>query len=148
MRWRGLRSAVSPERQDTVDRLVGAVRNALQSLRRLMVDIYPPDLSGSGLPQALKDLTEPLRAEGIDVSFTVEPPPDMSPKAAAAIYRTAKEALTNVAKHAGASRVWVCLEKTDHNGGRPRSSRSPTTAWATRSRAPTAATKATWASRS
>jgi two-component system, NarL family, sensor kinase len=112
----GLRSAVSPERQDTVDRLVGAVRNALQSLRRLMVDIYPPDLSGPGLPQALKDLTEPLRTEGIDVSLTVEPPPDMSPKAAAAIYRTAKEALANAAKHAGASRVWVCLEKTDHNG--------------------------------
>jgi two-component system, NarL family, sensor kinase len=112
----GLRSAVSPERQDTVDRLVGAVRNALLSLRRLMVDIYPPDLSGSGLPQALRDLTEPLRAQGIDVSFTVEPPPEMSSQAAAAIYRTTKEALANVAKHAAASRVWVCLEKTEHNG--------------------------------
>ena len=112
----GLRSAVAADRQDTVDRLVGAVRNALQSLRRLMIDIYPPDLSGPGLTQAIKDLAEPLRAQGIDVSLDLTPPPELSPDAAAAIYRTTKEALVNVAKHASASRVWVRLEETRHDG--------------------------------
>jgi two-component system, NarL family, sensor kinase len=112
----GLRSAVAAERQDTVDRLVGAVRNALQSLRRLMIDIYPPDLSGPGLAQAIKDLAEPLRVQGIDVSLDVTPPPEMSSDAAATIYRTTKEALVNVVKHAEASRVWVCLEETVHDG--------------------------------
>jgi two-component system, NarL family, sensor kinase len=111
-----LRATVPPERQDTVERLAVAVRNALQSLRRLMTDIYPPDLSGPGLAMALTDLTEPLQAQGIVVSLDVEPPPELSPAAAAAIYRTAKEALVNVAKHAEASRVWVCLERTEHDG--------------------------------
>ena len=107
-----LRSSVPADRQDTVDRLVGAVRNALQSLRRLMTDIYPPDLSGPGLAGAIEDLVEPLRAQGVAVSLDVQPPPELSPDAAAAIYRTAKEALLNVANHAEAQQVWVSLEQT------------------------------------
>ena len=107
-----LRSSVPADRQDTVDRLVGAVRNALQSLRRLMTDIYPPDLSGPGLAGAIEDLVEPLRAQGVAVSLDVQPPPELSPDAAAAIYRTAKEALLNVATHAEAQQVWVSLEQT------------------------------------
>jgi signal transduction histidine kinase len=111
-----LRSTVPAERQDTVDRLIGGVRNALQSLRRLMIDIYPPDLSGPGLALAINDLVEPLRAQGVLVLLDVDPPPELSPEAAAAIYRTVKEALTNVAEHAGASRAWVCLERTELDG--------------------------------
>jgi signal transduction histidine kinase len=107
-----LRSSVPADRQDTVDRLVGAVRNALQSLRRLMTDIYPPDLSGPGLVGAIEDLVEPLRAQGVTVSLDVEPPPELSPEAAAVIYRTAKEALLNVANHAEAQHAWVSLEQT------------------------------------
>jgi signal transduction histidine kinase len=107
-----LRSSVPADRQETVDRLVGAVRNALQSLRRLMTDIYPPDLSGPGLAGAIEDLVEPLRAQGVTVSLDLQPPPELSPEAAAAIYRTAKEALLNVANHAEAQHVWVSLELT------------------------------------
>src|SRR3712207_9378833 len=47
--FRSLRNSVPEERQPTVDKLVGAVRHAAQSRRRLMVDISPPDLSGPGL---------------------------------------------------------------------------------------------------
>ena len=52
----GLRGSISPDRLPTVDRVIGAVRHAVQSLRRLMIDIYPPDLSGPGLPAAVADL--------------------------------------------------------------------------------------------
>jgi signal transduction histidine kinase len=112
-----LRASVPADRQATVDRLVGAVRSAVQSLRRLMIDIYPPDLSGPGLCVAISDLVEPLRARGTVVSLEIDPPPDLSPEAAAVIYRTAKEALVNAASHAEAQRVWVCLEQTEHEGG-------------------------------
>ncbi|HEX2075401.1 MAG TPA: ATP-binding protein [Geodermatophilus sp.] len=111
-----LRASVPPERQATVDRLVGAIRNAVQSLRRLMVDIYPPELSGAGLATAMQDLTEPLRTQGVEVSVDTGPLPEMSPNAAAVLYRTAKEALVNVANHAKATRVWVTLEETRHQG--------------------------------
>lgn len=107
-----LRSSVPAAQQPGVDRLVGAVRHAVGSLRRLMVDIYPPDLSGPGLAVALGDLVEPLRARGLTVSVDTGPLPELSPATAAAVYRTAKEALANVAAHAGASAVWVRLEET------------------------------------
>jgi signal transduction histidine kinase len=82
-----------------------------------MTDIYPPDLSGPGLVVAIEDLVEPLRAQGLVVSLDVEPPPELSPEAAAVIYRTAKEALVNVANHAEAQHVWICLEQTHHEHG-------------------------------
>ncbi|HEX2074164.1 MAG TPA: ATP-binding protein [Geodermatophilus sp.] len=109
-----LRASVPPERQPTVDRLVGAVRHAVQSLRRLMVDIYPPELSGPGLVTAVQDLAEPLRDQGVDVTVDAAPLPAMGPDAAAALYRTAKEALANAGKHAGAGHVWVTLEPAAH----------------------------------
>ena len=107
-----LRTSVPAEQRDTVDRLVGAVRHAVGSLRRLMVEIYPPDLSGAGLGVALADLSEPLRSSGLTVYLDAVPLPELSQATAAAVYRTAKEALANVAAHSGASRVWVRLEES------------------------------------
>jgi signal transduction histidine kinase len=108
-----LRSSLPEERRKDADRLIAALRRAVQSLRRLMVDLYPPDLSGPGLVDAIEDLTAPLQAEGIDVSVHASPMPELSKETAAVLYRTAKEALTNVARHAGASRVWVSIGPVD-----------------------------------
>ncbi|HZH20061.1 MAG TPA: ATP-binding protein [Geodermatophilus sp.] len=113
-----LRSSLPEERQPTVDRLVGAVRHAVQSLRRLMVDIYPPDLSGPGLGVAIADSAEPLRAAGVEVLMDAAPLPDTAPEVTAVLYRTAKEALANVAHHAQAKRTWITLEETSLRGGR------------------------------
>ncbi len=113
-----LRGSLPEERQPTVDKLVGAVRHAVQSLRRLMVDIYPPDLSGPGLGVAIADSAEPLRAAGIEVLIDAAPLPETSPEVTAALYRTAKEALANVGHHAQAKRAWVTLEETELRGAR------------------------------
>ncbi len=111
-----LRNSVPEERQPTVDKLVGAIRHAVQSLRRLMVDIYPPDLSGPGLGVAISDSAEPLRAAGIEVLIDAAPLPETPPDVTAALYRTAKEALANVAHHAQAKRTWITLEETALHG--------------------------------
>ncbi len=111
-----LRTSVPEERQPTVDKLVGAVRHAVQSLRRLMVDIYPPDLSGPGLAVAITDAAEPLRAVGIEVLVDAAPLPETAPDVTAVLYRTAKESLANVAHHAQAKRVWITLEETALRG--------------------------------
>jgi two-component system, NarL family, sensor kinase len=112
-----LRASVPAERQPTVDRLVGAVRNAVQSLRRLMIDIYPPDLSGPGLAGAISDCADALRTADVEVSMDAGPLPELGPETAAVLYRTAKEALVNVGKHAGAGRVWITLEEAVTGGG-------------------------------
>ncbi len=78
-----------------------------------MVDIYPPDLTGSGLAAAVTQLAEPLRGAGMTVHVEIRPLPALDPEAAAALYRTARETLTNVVKHAGASVVHVWLGVDD-----------------------------------
>src|SRR4051812_7221117 len=113
----GLRDSVSATRQPTLDRVTVAVRHAVGSLRRLMIDIYPPDLSGPGLFAALDDLAQPLRDQGVEVEVSDGDPPAVTPTAAAVLYRTAKESLANVAHHAEAKRVWLCLEETDGDAG-------------------------------
>jgi two-component system NarL family sensor kinase len=112
-----LRMSLPEERRPDADRLIGALRRAVQSLRRLMVDLYPPDLSGAGLVDALEDLAAPLRTEGVQVSVHTAPVPHLDRDNAALLYRTAKEALTNVAKHASARRVWVSLGPADDGAG-------------------------------
>jgi two-component system, NarL family, sensor kinase len=111
-----LRSSVPPEQQGTVDKLVSTVRDAVRSLRRLMVDIYPPDLSGAGLVVAILDLAAPLREHGMDVQVRAEPFGNLDPHAAGVVYRTVKEALANVVRHASADRALVRLAPTEMQG--------------------------------
>jgi signal transduction histidine kinase len=106
----GLRDSVAPERGPTMDRVIEAVRHAVHSLRRLMIDIFPPELSGPGLAATLEDLAQPLRDQGVAVDIDTGPLPGMSPEAAAVLYRSAKESLSNVAHHAEATQVWITLQ--------------------------------------
>jgi signal transduction histidine kinase len=105
-----LRTSVAPERRGVADTVAGAVRSAVDELRHLMVDIYPPDLSGPGLAVAVEGLVRPLRERNVDVLVDVAPLPTMDPETAASIYRVARESLMNVSKHSGASHVQVVLE--------------------------------------
>jgi two-component system NarL family sensor kinase len=95
--------AGSPDRSKSVlDTVSGVVRDATGSLRTLMVDIYPPDLTSAGLEAALTDLADPLRTRGVDVRVRVNLRGELNPETSATIYRCARECLTNVAKHAEA----------------------------------------------
>jgi two-component system, NarL family, sensor kinase len=109
-----LRPAIPEERRAIVDRLTTTVQHAVASLRRLMVDIYPPDLSGTSLGPAIDDLAVRLREAGTEVSVTADPLPGLQPEYAAVLYRTAKEALANVSRHAEAEQVWVDVSCVKH----------------------------------
>jgi signal transduction histidine kinase len=107
-------TVVPTGQRDIAENCAASVRDAVDALRRMMVDIYPPDLSGPGLADALYGLTQPLRDMDIEIVFDATDPPLMAPDAAVSVYRVAKEAITNVVKHAGASQVRITL--TRHNG--------------------------------
>jgi signal transduction histidine kinase len=76
------------------------------------VEIYPPDLDRAGLSSALGDLAARLRPRGIDVQIKVPDGLDLPLETATLLFRTAREALLNVAKHAGAGNVAVTVRET------------------------------------
>jgi signal transduction histidine kinase len=81
----------------------------VNALRRLAVTLYPPDLSARGLPAAIEELAGPLRNQGVQVVIEARPLPDLDPAVIAALYRVARECLANVAQHASASAVRICV---------------------------------------
>lgn len=89
-----------------VDQLYQLVRGMLRRLRPAAVDHL-------GLVPAIEDLCEGWAARsGIVCRFTAEDAPEtVDDPAAIALYRTVQEALSNVARHAGASRVEVNLRR-------------------------------------
>ncbi len=82
-------------------------RTSVRELRTLLVDIYPPNLEGSGLAPAIADLLAGL--DGIEVDSDLAELPDLDPRVRAVLYRVARETITNVAKHSGATHVTVRL---------------------------------------
>ena len=89
-----------------------AVRQALEEVRRIAQELRPEMLEQLGLVSALTELSRKFGDQsGIRVvrRFASELPP-LSDEAEIAIYRVAQESLTNVARHAHASRVEVALQ--------------------------------------
>jgi PAS domain S-box-containing protein len=102
------RPAVSPQPEEVayvleqIDRLLGRVRD-------LSLDLRPPCLDGQGLLPALVELLDHFIAR-TGLSVHLEPAgiqERIAPDLETAAYRIVQEALTNVSRHAGASRVTV-----------------------------------------
>jgi two-component system, NarL family, sensor kinase len=91
----------------------GGTRESMRRLRSLLVEIYPPNLSTTGLEPALADLVAPLTARGVFTRVEVDPELELAPEAEQLVFRTAQEALRNVLAHAGASRADVRVTRSD-----------------------------------
>jgi signal transduction histidine kinase len=89
------------------------VRSTLQDVRRLAVELRPSALDDFSLVPALERLTSSFATQtGIDVDLEATLPGARLPsEVETALYRLVQEALTNVVKHARASRVSVVLTR-------------------------------------
>lgn len=85
----------------------------LENLHRLAVDLRPTALDHLGLVAALQQHTDLLSSQqGITINFnTVGDIERLPGEIETAIYRIVQEALTNVIKHAKATRVDILLER-------------------------------------
>ena len=105
-------------------------QDAVTDIRRLVYGLRPPALDDLGLLGALREGAAQYSAKGLNVS--VEAPESLPPLSAAvevAAYRIAQEALTNVARHAGAKTCAIylaieegsvlCVEVRDDGRGIP-----------------------------
>ncbi|WP_051272422.1 PAS domain-containing sensor histidine kinase [Fundidesulfovibrio putealis] len=89
------------------------VAATLESVRRISRELRPPILDELGFGEAVAWRARTFR-ESTGIAVDVKPgrPPRLSPDAATALYRVLQEALTNVARHSGADRVVVRLERS------------------------------------
>ena len=97
------------------DRMKGVVDNTIAAMRRIAADLRPVMLDDLGLMPAIENLLHDLSERtGIQVSLTGSAELEaLREPLVTAVYRMVQEALTNVARHSGATRVRVALEIAD-----------------------------------
>lgn len=100
------------DRTNAIEETKQAVRQALEEVRRIARELRPEMLEQLGLVSALTELSQRFADQtGIRVERHFAPGlPSLSGEAELAIYRVAQESLTNVARHAHATRVELALE--------------------------------------
>jgi two-component system, NarL family, sensor histidine kinase UhpB len=107
-----LTAAGDDTRRVKVEEAKQSIRQALEEVRRIAQELRPELLEHLGLVSALTELSRTFtQASGVEVERRFAPDlPGLSDEAELAIYRVAQESLTNVARHADASRVELALE--------------------------------------
>ena len=109
----GLR-AVEEANNTNVDDIRELVVATLQDVRRLAVQLRPKALDDFGLVPALERLVQTFsESSGISVELEAQLGDRLPSDVETTIYRIVQEALTNVVKHAGATKVSILLVRRD-----------------------------------
>ena len=101
------------ETREKVEALRSTLVSGIEGLRRIMFELQPPSLEGQTLLEAIRTWTDLMMGgDGVAVELHAElsREPDLATRGVA--YRIAREALTNIRKHAGASLAQVCIAET------------------------------------
>ncbi|AMM25470.1 cache domain-containing protein [Variovorax sp. PAMC 28711] len=95
-----------------IDKEIGALSQAIGEVRRISHDLRPALLDDLGLPAALEHIGNQLaQRSGLTVTVSPHVQEERLPELqAVSLFRVAQEALRNVERHAGASRVDIRLD--------------------------------------
>jgi signal transduction histidine kinase len=114
----GLASALRGDPDEARVRIEAVVRQLeleITALRNIISDLRPPALDELGLEPAVRTLAERVaKSHSLAVQTGLKlGDRRLDPEIETIAYRVAQEALTNVAKHASATRVWLDLDASD-----------------------------------
>ena len=115
---RNLLSADPARAAELLDQLRADTTAAIGDIRRLVYGLRPPALDDLGLVGSLRQQSARLaqRPDGSSVAVRLDAPDDLPPLPAAvevAAYRIITEAMTNAARHSGATSITVRLALSD-----------------------------------
>jgi len=97
--------------QNELTDMEDTINKSLGELRRIVVGLRPPALDELGLTHALRQSLDELKADGLLCRFSEAGTPLRLPSAVEiAVYRVVQEALSNIRKHADASKVNLRLQ--------------------------------------
>jgi signal transduction histidine kinase len=115
-----LRSGSEESTRKGVEDAIEQIREEAAKLRALIAELRPAALDEIGLRAAVEGLVERTTStQGLDItteialSSDVEGAPRIAPEVESTAYRIVQEGLTNVAKHAGASKVEIRIAEAD-----------------------------------
>lgn len=107
-------AGAAPATLELLAHLVGTLNSGIAMGRRIIEDLRPSALSNLGLVATLEILArEFAEHSGVEVHCTLEPV-ELSATAELMVYRLVQESITNIAKYARASHVWVSLTTHDN----------------------------------
>jgi two-component system, sensor histidine kinase and response regulator len=91
----------------------GLGSQALRSVRESVAEIRADPLQGRSLTEMLTQLIQNFqRTTDTQIQCELNIPPALSQAISTAIYRVVQEGLTNICKHANATKVYLCLNST------------------------------------
>jgi two-component system NarL family sensor kinase len=107
-------SSNAEQAREPLHRALSLTQSNLEEARRSVLDLRAAPLEGRSLSEALKTLVDRWEAEeGVNTRYeAVNSSRPLPPNVEVGLYRICQEALTNVARHAGARRVTVRLVAT------------------------------------
>ncbi len=112
-----LRLATEPEQaSDRISRAIHDLNEVIRDIRNYILDLRPQRFQGRDLVGGLEELTRELRANTfLDVKLHADGVGrvDLTPEQTVEVLHIVQETLTNVRKHARASRVDVSLSQAD-----------------------------------
>lgn len=111
LRLEAARAAAPAELAAELDETKLLANQAMRELLALARQLRPTALDDLGLEAAIAGLVEQLSGGDVEVQFTSEDGPrELPEEEQLVLYRVAQEALSNAARHSGASRVEVTLK--------------------------------------
>jgi two-component system sensor histidine kinase UhpB len=110
----GLAGKIPEELREQLDELRETAREGTEEVRRIARRLRPEALEDFGLQSALAALATAIGEQArLRIERRLDDGPPLSEEHELVIYRVAQEALTNVARHAGATEVQFRLQRTD-----------------------------------
>ena len=113
LRLTNMKASPSGDVRDKAGELEEMTVEAIEGVRRLALELRPPALDDLGLHEALGELAQRFSEQlGYGVEYTAHGVRGRLPaEIELVLYRVAQEAMTNVAKHADASRAEITIDR-------------------------------------